>query len=1032
MLDRPVPLSRPRPPARKSFTYRNQPTSVPPPTPQDQVLSDSPLNAAARLLQNRLPGTVDFNPCGSFVEGWSEDLELPTPHLELAEPELPSITPEWVHAKTREELESLLLAADRVIRERERDLGIAASIGKSLLENNIALRARQDSLLVRHTPSPPNSHYSRSEYIEGRPPPSPLKSVTNFHSENQPGSPLNQDFRLPSAASLTPHHVHDNHARHSSYSSVSSLTAFRLTPGNNTASPSVLNRLSAQNEALAGELAALEAETSASEQRGKKRLRKLVKELESLRAELHQTEERNRQLEEDRLRELAALQQQQHQQRLEALANREPMGEEDEETESVNERDGSIVDCHKETQQKVIKPESVPEQPVLELEAIATPTRFRHQRFPSQASSICLADETVIAEASESPGERALVSQLLSKISELQETQHEFDTERKEMETKLNKARDEVEALRRQVDEAEEELKEVRQFGDGRRLIGWEGEEEDEEGLRRLSKKAAGNRKMIENRRKLRKKHWPAVEHQATSVTNSPMSSRSVDSQDFFPEESPSPSMRGRPLSFTLSQADTVDEDERQHQRRILRTLGHTSSVSPSIISSEGDGSVRRKNIMAGSNKALGEHRWEEDQEDESNTSTPSPTRPPTRAAGNRNHEGKHVSDTLFSDNSKSYLDSFDGPVPLGSLRSKSNEQTYDELQQAVAELPVAWADEHDHDQSSAELLMIDGPPVSKPRKPESIDWVYECEDADGQREADEEDPWTATRYAAGVASKRSPATNKSRFDHLRRHHRLLMARPVRTVTDRNDDGHSTASNSTPEKPFSDNASGSTAAPRSNRIPSSTSQISRREQALRRLGMASESEYSSGSEDDDDDDEEGSEEEDSWDYIDKTDHDAQAQGASGTDYYPISLGARHAPGMVATRLQVTGTGWKAFVYEWAKLVSVIGLAVGWAVWQGPKQMMGEGVGSPVEEDVGQKRRRKPRAMIERSVDLSAEPSLGSGEIPETVSGSGSRSRSRGTGSGSRGGSKSRRSGGEKRSVKKKASSCSTNARSERS
>lgn len=44
------------------------------------------------------------------------------------------------------------------------DLGIAASIGKSLLENNIALRARQESLLARasiNTPSPPASLLAR-------------------------------------------------------------------------------------------------------------------------------------------------------------------------------------------------------------------------------------------------------------------------------------------------------------------------------------------------------------------------------------------------------------------------------------------------------------------------------------------------------------------------------------------------------------------------------------------------------------------------------------------------------------------------------------------------------------------------------------------------------------------------------------------------------------------------------------------------------------------------------------------------------
>lgn len=43
--------------------------------------------------------------------------------------------------------------------------------------------------------------------------------------------------------------------------------------------------------------------------------------------------------------------------------------------------------------------------------------------------------------------------------------------------------------------------------------------------------------------------------------------------------------------------------------------------------------------------------------------------------------------------------------------------------------------------------------------------------------------------------------------------------------------------------------------------------------------------------------------------------------------------------MVANRLQAKGSSWGTFVYQWMKLVSVVGLAVGWAVWQGPRQAM---------------------------------------------------------------------------------------------
>lgn len=140
MLHPPTTHSKPRPPARRAQSHRPQ-SSQPHDlsnlslSPELQ-LSDSPLNAAARLLQHRLPGQVDFKSCGSFAEGWTEDDDqLPTLAQESTDPDLSSpepITAEWVNAKTREELESLLLAADRVIRERERG-------ERSLTSNTVSL-----------------------------------------------------------------------------------------------------------------------------------------------------------------------------------------------------------------------------------------------------------------------------------------------------------------------------------------------------------------------------------------------------------------------------------------------------------------------------------------------------------------------------------------------------------------------------------------------------------------------------------------------------------------------------------------------------------------------------------------------------------------------------------------------------------------------------------------------------------------------------------------------------------------------------
>ncbi|EGG10762.1 uncharacterized protein MELLADRAFT_115444 [Melampsora larici-populina 98AG31] len=1039
MLDPPVTLTRPLPPARKSFSNRINPNStkstipssdstspiqspsspipisIPTPTPKisqlNTSLSDSPLNVAARLLQqNLLPtGTVDFNGCGSFAEAWSQETDepvQPTSTTTTITTSLPPdfdhqlndddddlqdspkpITLEWVNAKTREELENLLLAADRVIRERERDLGIAASIGKSLLENNIALRARQESLLAQHASSPPTSRIiSRrtdgSEYIEGRPPPSPHNTVTNLANERDTRSDTPIDtFRFPTKT-LNPHHDHRRHSTCSSISSITGPTQFRITPNHLNNSPSILNRLSEQNEALAGELAALEAETSASEQKGKRRLRKLVKELDSLREELRATEERNRLLEEERA-QIAFL-----------AANQRTTTELPRPSSSVlnhlelehhnmeriqhtmNHRNEKVnLACEDGNVDHILTEDRNIDEPII---------KFSHQKTLSHASSIMSLDDTTIIASETNSTERALVSQLLSKISELEESQQEFDEERLEMKFKLNKARDEVESLKKQVDEVEEELKEVREL-DGinqRGLIGWKETDDDHDHDHgsspnwkgKLLKKAPGNRKMIENRKKYRKRHWPAVEHHSASISSendTPDSRLSIDSHTFYREESPSPSMRGRPLSFTLTHAD-ADEDEHQHQRRILRTLGHIPSATPSIGSSEeGDHSLRLRAPPAqiGRRKtSLSQQTWadeepEESEEDDQNQ-TPSPTRPPTRLG--YPDSGLQLSvQSKSDDESQTYLER------SRFERSMNEMESYDELQRAVAELPVAWADDDEIGQPETMLLINDSKQQQQGRDPKSLksetnEWVYEVEDSDleetNQKKKDLEDPWKSTRYPSHRISNQAHLN----LEKYRRHYRVLLGKgPNRPLPNSSsDDERSTVSNSHTHHQSSSDRNSSVHEPnqgplRSPRMKSTKRKVSRRERALRRLGMegvideertgstlSSSSSGSSSSEEESENSEEdegGSVEEDSsWDYIDQIDHESRLQGKRGTDYYPMTIKARNSPGMIATRLQVTSQGWRTFVYQWVKLVGVIGFAVSWAVWQGPKKMLGDG------------------------------------------------------------------------------------------
>lgn len=512
-----------------------------------------------------------------------------------------------------------------------------------------------------------------------------------------------------------------------------------------------------------------------------------------------------------------------------------------------------------------------------------------------------------------------------------------------------------------------------------------------------------------------RRRHWPAAEpnrYCSISTDHTPVSTQSVDFEEYYHESPPSPSLRGRPLSLPFSNG-AVSEDEQDHQRRILRAIGGMASATPSIISSEdGDGSVRLKSgaVRAFTRHAsplgafedeVGERSFGSDQtpegvegsQDASPDGTPSPTaRPPTRSP--HQQHGRQVSVQVTRPDGKTFPES-----------SISPEQSYDELQRAVADLPVAWADEDDEESNSHLVITDHGP--QRPRKRESGVWVYEAE-ADDDQGADAEDPWTTTHYASSARPRPSGMPTAPSHAELLRRHRLLMARsPMRPARaeDAGSSGHSTESNSTTVGKQSSDAS-ATADLSSSRSPGPRS---RRERALRRLGMEdqlSESGDSSGSGSGTEDESEG-EEESTWGYIDTTDYDARVQGASGTDYYPIAMRARHAPAMVATRLQVTGTGWRAFVYQWAKLVGVLGLAAGWAVWQGPKHVLGEGAQNETIERLQRRsRRRRRRHLIERDVDPS-EISLGS---------------MNGIGSGSGNSKGRRRSSGA--SLKKKASKAS--------
>ncbi|CAO1638432.1 unnamed protein product [Sympodiomycopsis kandeliae] len=176
----------PRPPLAPASRQNTESSFDPhPSSPQDEYEHDldldlpSHLTAALGAARHRQPRLVHdlFSGSASKADGvvsaqssdsktlhrkWSslaEEASLDGPHdrpSALASPShvtadalSPSMDREYIGTLGREELELLLFEANEVIRDRERDLGIAAAIGQALLQKNISLRNKHQGVMSR-------------------------------------------------------------------------------------------------------------------------------------------------------------------------------------------------------------------------------------------------------------------------------------------------------------------------------------------------------------------------------------------------------------------------------------------------------------------------------------------------------------------------------------------------------------------------------------------------------------------------------------------------------------------------------------------------------------------------------------------------------------------------------------------------------------------------------------------------------------------------------------------------------------------
>ncbi|KZT62759.1 hypothetical protein CALCODRAFT_478688 [Calocera cornea HHB12733] len=316
----PAAASTPRVPTYASHTTslsRSSATSSLSSLPQH--LQHSPATQAARMLNIDL-ASFSFSPSHSLSPSLG-DVEiadhLPKEGNEDGEGEEAGMTEEWLSARSRDELGRMLLRAQRVIRERERELGLAASIGKQLLQQNEHIRRRSDRLLARLSISSPRPGW------QGGSPRSPGSSIDSLGSVRSVRSGLSAREASVDTASFRKSLFGLEGEDAWSESSVTPQppAAFRpyitpprrpsFTPSRtdnshtHTRTPSLLH-LRQENQELQGKLESLEKEAAREEREGRRRLRGLERELDGLRGELdalREEEERGREREEVERRE---------------------------------------------------------------------------------------------------------------------------------------------------------------------------------------------------------------------------------------------------------------------------------------------------------------------------------------------------------------------------------------------------------------------------------------------------------------------------------------------------------------------------------------------------------------------------------------------------------------------------------------------------------------------------------------------------------------------------------------------------------
>ena len=237
----------------------------------------------------------------------------------------------------------------------------------------------------------------------------------------------------------------------------------------------------------------------------------------------------------------------------------------------------------------------------------------------------------------------------------------------------------------------------------------------------------------------------------------------------------------------------------------------------------------------------------------------------------------------------------------FGSLMKAGppNAEAYEELERALSELPITWADDDCavvrraivRDIEIAEQTLSTGPKVSQ----EGLSWAY----VDTEEDTEDNDPWKEEGKGSLALEDKDAVEMRMRADHKADRRRRRLQELAEEMMREEED-----------LAFED--------------VTRRGLIALRHQSLERSDAEGGDGEALGSE--------GSECEEL--------NTSRRLGASGTDYWPVSVRARYHPAMVVQRVRVTSQEYFTVCLLWMKFLAVLAIAVLYSVWRGPKTGLG--------------------------------------------------------------------------------------------